>query len=143
MKQSGEMRRKNLIPKNTVRHNLLASKLEKQGLEFEMLDNAFVQIEDWEGAQKLSDDWKVSDLHNALDWFVEQFCPVTKELETNYPWSIMQVEYATDVVFKRQEDLRDIYDTLTRTGNPHGKARPSGHVSRSEAQRKLSRRDGQ
>jgi hypothetical protein len=41
-------------------HNLLASKLEKQGLEFEMLDNAFVQIEDWEGAQKLSDDWKGS-----------------------------------------------------------------------------------
>ena len=96
-------------------HNLLASKLEKQGVGYEMLDNAFVQIEDWERAQQLSDDWKVSDLHKALDWFVNQFCPITKELATNYHWSIMQVEYATDVVFNRQEDLRGIYGTLTRT----------------------------
>ena len=96
-------------------HNLLASKLEKQGLKNEMLDNAFVQIEDWKRAQKMSDDWKVSDLHNALDWYVEQFCPVTKEFETKYHWSIMQVEYATDVVFKRQADLQDVYDTLIRT----------------------------
>lgn len=32
-----------------------------------------------------------------------------------YHWSIDQSEYATDVVFKRQADLADIYDNLTRT----------------------------
>jgi hypothetical protein len=80
-----------------------------------MLDNAFVQIEDWERAQKLSDSWKVSELHKALDCFVNKFCPITEEFETKYHWSIMQVEYATDIVFKRQSDLQEIYETLTRT----------------------------
>jgi hypothetical protein len=96
-------------------HYLLASKLEEQGIGYQLVDNAFVNIEDWELAQKLSDNWKVSDLHEALDWFVGTFCPVTEELDTSYHWSIMQVEYATDVVFKRREDLQAIYGALTRT----------------------------
>jgi hypothetical protein len=50
-----------------------------------------------------------------LDWFAETFCPVTEKLDTSYHWSIMQAEYATDIVFKRREDLQDIYGTLTRT----------------------------
>ena len=32
-----------------------------------------------------------------------------------YRWSIMQAEFATDIVFRRQGDLQGIYDTLTRT----------------------------
>ena len=96
-------------------HNQLAAKLRERGLGYQLLDNAFVDIDDWELAQKMSDDWRVGDLHKALDRFAEMFCPVTEALDTSYHWSIMQVEYATDVVFKRQEDLQDIYGTLTRT----------------------------
>ena len=96
-------------------HNLLASMLEARGIGYRLVDNAFVDIEDWELAQKLSDNWKVSDLHKALDWFAETFCPVTEKLDTSNHWSIMQAEYATDIVFKRREDLQDIYGTLTRT----------------------------
>lgn len=96
-------------------HNLLASKLEEHGIGYELLDNAFIEIEDWARAQELADGWKVGDLHKALDWFVEMFCPVTEKLGTRYHWSIMQVEYATDIVFKRQEDLHDVYGALART----------------------------
>lgn len=96
-------------------HNLLASKLEEQGIGYELIDNAFVDIEDWARGQKLADDWKVSDLHKALDWFVDMFCPVTEKLRSSYHWSIMQVEYATDIVFDRREALQDVYGTLTRT----------------------------
>jgi hypothetical protein len=32
-----------------------------------------------------------------------------------YRWSIMQVEYATDIAFKKQADLRPLYETLVRT----------------------------
>ena len=32
-----------------------------------------------------------------------------------YHWSIMQVEYATDLIFHRQADLHPLYDTLVRT----------------------------
>ncbi|WLE96651.1 MAG: hypothetical protein QTN59_18455 [Candidatus Electrothrix communis] len=38
-----------------------------------------------------------------------------KKLEQHYHWSIMQAEYATDIVFKRQQDLKHIYDNLIRT----------------------------
>ena len=34
-------------------HNLLASKLDKKGIEYEMIDNAFIHISDFETAQKL------------------------------------------------------------------------------------------
>jgi hypothetical protein len=50
-----------------------------------------------------------------LDQFAETYCPVFKQFGVNYHWSVMQVEYATDVVFKRQSDLQPIYEQLTRT----------------------------
>ena len=36
-------------------HNWLASKMRKKGITYETLDNSFVQISDWETAQKLSE----------------------------------------------------------------------------------------
>jgi len=36
-------------------------------------------------------------------------------LGKSYHWSIMQLEYATDIVFKRQADLGPIYDAIART----------------------------
>jgi hypothetical protein len=32
-----------------------------------------------------------------------------------YQWNLAQVEYATDIVFRRREDLAPIYETLVRT----------------------------
>ncbi len=42
-------------------------------------------------------------------------CPVIGKFNLRYHWSIMQAEYATDIVFKRQQALQAIYDQLTRT----------------------------
>jgi len=35
----------------------------------------------------------------ALDRFAQRYCPIIKRLERRYHWSLMQVEYATDIVF--------------------------------------------
>jgi hypothetical protein len=43
------------------------------------------------------------------------FCPVTAELELDYWWTLTQLEYATDIVFKRQRDLAPVYETLVHT----------------------------
>jgi hypothetical protein len=40
---------------------------------------------------------------------------VVARFEVTYHWSIMQVEYATDLIFHRQADLRPLYDALVRT----------------------------
>jgi hypothetical protein len=96
-------------------HSLLAAKLKQHGIEHRLLDNAFVEISDWEKAQQLATDLDIARLHQKLDDYAQLCCPVIKELGVNYHWSLMQVEYATDIVFKRQQDLALLYDPLART----------------------------
>jgi len=96
-------------------HNPLAAKLKKRGIAYKLIDNAFTEVEDFATAQKLADGLDVKPLHKALDRFAGLYCPAAKQLELDYHWSIIQVEYATDVVFKRREDLKEMYNALART----------------------------
>ena len=54
-------------------------------------------------------------LHRRLDEFAQRYCPVIGQFGVTYHWSLDQVEFATDLVFRRREDLQAIYGTLTRT----------------------------
>ncbi len=96
-------------------HNRLASCMRKQGINFTLIDNAFAEVDDFTEAQRLNDSLKVESIHQRLDMYAKLYCPVIKKLELRYYWSVMQAEYATDVIFKRQEDLQAIYGNLTRT----------------------------
>ena len=96
-------------------HSWLANRLVREGVRFKLIDNAFTEIDDFARAQNLSDKANVKELHEALDRFAGLYCPVIKDLEISYHWSLSQVEYATDVVFKRQEDLHDLYSCLILT----------------------------
>jgi len=96
-------------------HNVLANELTKKKIAFSMLDNAFDYIDDFKRAQTLSDHLDINKLFKKLAWMADLYCPVHKEFGETYHWSIMQVEYATDIVFKRQEDLKPIYQDLVAT----------------------------
>jgi len=96
-------------------HNWLASRLSRQNIICQMRDNAFLQIEDWEKAQQLSDHIRIEDLHQVLDILANRYCPVIKKLGVVYRWSIMQAEYATDIIFKSAEDLKYLYETIVHT----------------------------
>jgi hypothetical protein len=96
-------------------HNLLAAKLRTAGIGYRMLDNAFLHIDDWEAAQKLADESDSRLLHEKLDRYARLFCPPIESLGVDYQWNLAQVEYATDIVFRRQADLAPIYETLVRT----------------------------
>ena len=80
-----------------------------------MLDNAFIEIDDWEKANEIVRTLKVEELHNRLDIFSNIYCPVYKDFEQSYHWSITQCEYSTDIVFKKQQDLQAIYGKLIQT----------------------------
>ncbi len=73
-----------------------------------MMDNAFITIDDWGKAQKMSDNLSIEKLHKKLNAFAEKYCPVHKVFKQQYHWSIMQCEYATDIVFTKQEDLKPL-----------------------------------
>src|SRR5665647_631485 len=84
-------------------------------IAFTMLDNAFDYIADFKKAQAIADSLDVNKLLKKLHWFSDLYCPVYKEFGQTYHWSIMQQEYATDIVFKKQEHLKPIYDDLIVT----------------------------
>ncbi len=96
-------------------HNVLAAKLQKAGIDYKMVDNAFVDIADWREAQRLADESDTRRLHEKFDHYARQFCPAVTMLGYAYSWSIAQVEYSTDVVFRVKTDLQPIYDGLVRT----------------------------
>jgi len=96
-------------------HNLLASRLSKKNIDFQMLDNVFVQIDNFDKAQKFADDINIKRLHRQLDKIVRQYCPIIRHFTNSYHWSFMQLEYATDIIFKRKSDLKPIYDEIVRT----------------------------
>jgi hypothetical protein len=96
-------------------HNVLAAKLRAAGIGYRMLDNAFTHIDDWDSAQKLADESDSRLLHEKLDHYARRFCPPVESLGVAYQWNLAQVEYATDIVFRRRADLGPVYDSLVRT----------------------------
>lgn len=96
-------------------HNELAGRLKKRGLAYTLVDNVFVDIENFPKAQDLADAFRVDRLHRRLERLAKTFCPVVRRFLAGYHWSLMQVEYATDLVFRRPEDLRPLYESLVRT----------------------------
>jgi hypothetical protein len=96
-------------------HNWLANQLKERGIAYEMLDNAFVHIADYAVANQLANQFDTETLHQRLDEFARQYCPVVSELPFHYHWSILQTEYATDLVFKKRETLQAFYQPLLET----------------------------
>lgn len=96
-------------------HNWLASRLNRLKIRHRLVDNAFIEIEDFALAQRIADRLKPQTLHRKLDRYAHQFCPAAREFTAGYHWSIMQLEYATDIVFKSREALAPLYDHLVRT----------------------------
>jgi hypothetical protein len=95
-------------------HNWLARQLTAEGIAFTMADNAFVRIDDWQRAQDLADGFSPDLLHRVLDRYAAQCCPVLDVFDQTYHWSLMQTEYATDLVFRSAATLKPLYDQFAR-----------------------------
>ena len=95
-------------------HSWLARQLTAEGIGFSAADNAFIRIDDWQRAQDLADRLSPDRLHLVLDRYAAQCCPVLDVFRQSYHWSLMQVEYATDLVFRSVRTLRPLYQHLAR-----------------------------
>jgi hypothetical protein len=95
-------------------HSWLARTLTAAGIGWAMADNAFIRMDDWEQGQKLADRLSPDRLHARLDDYAAQCCPVFDVFHQPYHWSLMQVEYATDLVFRSAATLQPLYETLSR-----------------------------
>jgi hypothetical protein len=95
-------------------HSWLARKLAAAGIDFTLADNAFVQLSDLERAQGLADSLTPDELHRRLDRYAERLCPVGQVFGQRYHWSLMQVEYSTDLIFRSEATLKPLYEQLSR-----------------------------
>jgi len=96
-------------------HSWLAQQLKQHEVSFTRLDNAFVHLADFERANQLAADLNIRALHLKLDELAQRYCPVVKRLNLTYQWSIMQAEFATDLIFKSPEALQAFYPYLLET----------------------------
>ena len=95
-------------------HSWLARKLSAEGIGFTAGDNAFLRITDWNRAQELADGFSPVMLHRILDRYAALCCPVLDTFKQSYHWSLMQVEYSTDLVFHSKQTLAPLYEQLAR-----------------------------
>jgi hypothetical protein len=96
-------------------HNILANELSKNGIGYSMIDNAFDHIDNFSKAQEICDNLDIKKVHKRLNELAKIYCPVHQSFNQEYHWSIMQAEYATDIVFKKQGALQSVYSELTAT----------------------------
>jgi hypothetical protein len=96
-------------------HGLLETKLKKENIAYQKVENAFIYIENFERAQELSDKIRVEDIHQVLDIFMNRFCPIPNDWKIPWNYTISQVEYAYDIVFNKQDELKPIYDNIVKT----------------------------
>jgi hypothetical protein len=97
-------------------HNWLKRQLDKRGIACELTDNVIVACDDWAEAQQVVEGFEVKALHRLLDRYAKLYCPAAAtNFESAYHWSLMQAEYAHDIVFKSAADLAPLYESITRT----------------------------
>lgn len=97
----------------------LAGQLDAAGLGYRRADNCFLAIDDVAHAQRLMDEMVTMPWRATLDRMVSTASPVLDLIADQvggggYRWGLHQCEFATDVMFKRPDDLAALYPSLAR-----------------------------
>ena len=91
----------------------------KNNIKYEMYNNSFSYIEDFDKAQKLADEILNKKISDSFDGLISKINPHLPNIENifshSYYWCIDQCEFATDINFKSREDLNLFYKTLVET----------------------------
>ncbi len=98
----------------------LARQMDQAGVAYRQQENCFVWVEDWAEAQRLMDQQCQIQWAPVLESLLDQCHPCHRELcrplAQHYYWSASSTEYATDVVFRRAQDLAGLYPRLIHHG---------------------------
>ena len=96
-------------------HNFLANQLKKNNISFTMKGNCFTSIDSLEKVNELEHVDPVV-LEQLLGYYVNTFVPVIEQtFPDDYYWTIMQIELSTDIIFKNESILPEIYEQLVTT----------------------------
>jgi hypothetical protein len=73
-----------------------------------------VHIADWPKAQELADSFAVERWEAKFHALARRFCPVAETFRGGYYSTVMQVEYALDLVFQNRATLAPLYEEISR-----------------------------
>ena len=96
-------------------HDWLERKLEAAGIRYTKADNCFTHIADFPGAQRIADSFDPKKIQPLLDRHAARWIALHKSLGHHLQWSVYQAELSTDIVFRNESVLPDLYQQLTRT----------------------------
>ena len=92
---------------------------DKNNIKYEMYNNSFSYIEDYEKAQEIANGILNEKLSSSFDGLVSNINnhlpKIEKIFNHSYYWCIDQCEFATDINFKNRNDLSLFYKTLVET----------------------------
>ena len=98
----------------------LARQMDQAGLKYRQQGNCFVWIEDYEAAQSLMNRQLETDWAGMLNGFAKQLNPLHDSIFENYPasyyWTAYQTEWASDIVFAKEDSLKRLMPLLVRHG---------------------------
>jgi hypothetical protein len=96
----------------------LSRQMDRHHMEYAQKDNCFTWISHVKGAQRLLDKQLELNWPDRLDRILRQNHPLAAEicqpLQLRYYWTTQESEYATDVMFKTSQPLRQLYPALVR-----------------------------
>src|SRR5216684_3119051 len=95
-------------------HEWLARKLDRRGVKYLKIDNAFAGLSDVVRAQQISDQFPSVDWVRVLGRYARRINPLLGELlrPMDYYWVTAQAEYSTDILFRKRADLQDLVPRL-------------------------------
>jgi hypothetical protein len=96
-------------------HDWLERRLQRAGLGFRKADNCFTHLSDFAAAQKLVAQFDPHRLHTRLDRLARRLVAVHDRFGATLHWSVYQAEWATDVVFRNDRVLPELYRQIVRT----------------------------
>ena len=97
-------------------HEWLAKQLNKKGIKYKKVENAFLSIDNFSYAQRIADKFcrigwikKLNGLSRRVNPY---FSTILKGME--YYWVLDQVEYSTDIIFTDRPALESLYQNMQK-----------------------------
>lgn len=101
-------------------HSFVARRLTAQGIGFGKHDNAILAVDDAAALQAAAEALTPELIRQRCAVWAERltphFSPAERLATGSYAWSVAQVEYAYDIVFKRQQPLQNMVRRMVELG---------------------------
>jgi hypothetical protein len=114
-------------------HSFLAQQLRRRGIRFRKDDNAIVGCEQPEVLSELATTLDAKTLRERADHWAFRLAPSfsvsqRQACQLHYQWSVAQIEFCENILFKRRAPLRALFQRATEIGVALGGATQVRHI---------------